>query len=93
MNPKETWLAASALFLAGSVLISAPAVIRAMLYAGRISTGSWSHPDPLLERMVPGYLGDLGLVAFLLAVLALAWPRLASLYRKIRAEEEQQGQG
>lgn len=76
-----SWLAASVFFFAGCLMLAAPAGIRASLYSARIATGSWSYPDEVLERMVPTWPVDVGILAFGLCGVALVLPPLVRRYR------------
>lgn len=69
-----SWLAASVFFFAGCLMSAAPAWIRAGLYSARITTGSWSYPDEVLERMVPAWPASVGILAFSLCGVALILP-------------------
>ena len=76
MRYGSNWIAASIFFLAGCMTSLVPAVVRGQFYAARMSTGSWSYPDELIERMVPEYKGIASL-AFVLSVVALVFPAIA----------------
>lgn len=83
-----SWLAASIFFAVGSLVSAIPACLRSILYAGRISTGSWSMPDATLEQLVPTWLSGVGRIAYCLCVAALVVPFVLEFSPSARRSQE-----
>jgi len=58
-------------------MLAVPALVRGLLYAADSANGSWTYPNEMIERVVPGYLRLVGLLAFALSGAALVVPFLA----------------